>query len=212
MASQKRIGFILCLDFQQGSCFSQKSQPLLGNCTTPDFAQPVQSWHDQHFLVHAVGKIFMRLDSCLGFIWSCISVIQHTDESRQHLSAPRGASATENDNMFIVHTPTGMWRAFQQPCSGTYRTESTLFEGARSSPGESFTVSRSLSKLNVALRKEKRQKSPVRAPCWSSYTELWLSENCIFSRVQKQDAGHWKTMGVFFQGKKKKMKRVCCCF
>lgn len=31
------------------------------------------------FLVHAVGKIFMRLNSCLDFIWSCISVIQQRD-------------------------------------------------------------------------------------------------------------------------------------
>lgn len=151
------MSYILGLDFQWGSCFCQKSQPLLGNCTTPDFTQPVQSWHDRRFSVHAVGKIFfMSLDSCLGFIWSCISVSQHPDESRQHLSAPRGASATENDNMFIVHASTGMWRAFQPPCSGTFCTVSILLEGAGSSPGESFTIARSLKKFLSSERKRER--------------------------------------------------------
>ena len=60
--------------FQWSPCFCQKFQPLLGNCTTLGFP-----WHDWRFLVHAVGKIFMRPDSCLNFIWSCISVIQHVD-------------------------------------------------------------------------------------------------------------------------------------
>lgn len=161
----------------------------------------------------------MRLDSCLGFIWSCISVIQHTDESRQHLSAPRGASATENDNMFIMHTSTGhIYRnAMGFPAAVLWHVLqlSILFEGAGSSPGESFTIFRSLNTLNAALRKEKELKSPVRAPrhCSQSWP-LDLQEGAFWAasppetcpRAQRQMWGYQKTtIFIFPNGKDEKV-------
>lgn len=96
------MSYILGLDFQWGSCFCQKSQPLLGNCTTPDFTQPVQSWHDRRFSVHAVGKIFFYEPRFLSWLHLIMYICKSAPRWKQTapLSTKRGKCHRKRQHVY----------------------------------------------------------------------------------------------------------------